>query len=220
VLGALALAPAAPAKAPAAAPAPRAVVDVIEVSGLVDDIVADFVVHAVDNAERAGSLALVIQLDSSGAVASPHRLARLVRRIRNSHVPIAVWVGPSGAEARGKAARLVTAAAVVGQSPGSTLSGANVRAPTRVSAPTLGDFIVGLDGRTVGDRLLSTATVVHRGNQLRREPSVRVRFAKLGLVPRLLHTASSPAVAYLLFLAALLLMVFEFFSAEIGRAHV
>ena len=198
----------------------RATVDVIEVSGLVDDIVADFVTHAVDEAERASSAALVIQLDSSGAVASPKRLDALVQRIRHASVPVAVWVGPSGAVARGDATRLVAAAAIVGQAPGSRMRPRTVPTTARVFAPTLGDFIVGLDSRTVGDHTLATAKVVQRGDQPRREPSVRVRFAKLGLVPRLLHTASSPAVAYLLFLAALVLIVFEFFSAGVGVAGV
>src|SRR5207302_314690 len=105
------------------------------------------------------------------------------QRIRQAAVPVAVWVGPSGAEARGGATRLVAAAAVVGQAPGSRIRPRVVPTTARVFAPTLGDFIVGLDGRTVGGRTLATAKVVQRGDQPRREPSVRVRFAKLGLVP-------------------------------------
>ena len=208
------------ATTPAPAAPARPTVDVIEVSGLIDDIVADFVAHAVGDAERASSVALVIQLDSSGAVVSRARLDALVTRLRTAAVPVAVWVGPSGAQARDGATRLVSAAGVFGRAPGSRIRGPMPPATARVFAPTLGDFIVGLDGRTVGDRTLATAKVVRRGDQPRREPSVRVRFAKLGLLPRLLHTASSPAVAYLLFLAALLLIAFEFFSAGVGVAGV
>jgi membrane-bound serine protease (ClpP class) len=199
-------------------------VDVIEVSGLVDAIVADFVEHALADAERASSLALVVQLDSSGTVVGPRRLDALANRLRDASVPVAVWVGPSGADAKGDSARLVAAADVFGLAPGSHIEGgAQLRrqlAGNSVSAPTLGDFIVGLDGRTVDGRTLSTATVVQRGDEPRREPSVRVRFAKLGLFERLLHTASSPAVAFLLVLAGMLLIVFEFFSAGVGVAGV
>ena len=46
----------------------------------------------------------------------------------------------------------------------------------------------------------------------------RTRFAKLGLVPRLLHTVAGPSVAYLLLVAGLLLVVFEFFTVGIGLA--
>jgi membrane-bound serine protease (ClpP class) len=84
--------------------------------------------------------------------------------------------------------------------------------------PTLGDFIVGLDGRDVGGRPLTTATVVERGEQLRREPIAQVRFAKLDLIGRVLHATSTPWVAYLLLLAGLLLIVFEFYSVGVGLA--
>jgi membrane-bound serine protease (ClpP class) len=59
---------------------------------------------------------------------------------------------------------------------------------------------------------------VQRGNQPRRQPSVNVRFAKLSLIPRLLHTVASPSVAYLLLMAGMLLIVFEFFTVGIGLA--
>ncbi|MBV8160952.1 MAG: hypothetical protein JO265_08520, partial [Acidimicrobiia bacterium] len=50
------------------------------------------------------------------------------------------------------------------------------------------------------------------------EPSVDVRFAKLALLARLLHTVASPSVAYLLLLAGMLLIVFEFFTVGVGLA--
>jgi membrane-bound serine protease (ClpP class) len=85
-------------------------------------------------------------------------------------------------------------------------------------SPTIGDFIVDLDGRMVNGQALQTARVVQRSGQPRREPSVDVRFAKLALIPRLLHTVASPSVAYLLLLAGMLLIVFEFFTVGIGLA--
>jgi membrane-bound serine protease (ClpP class) len=47
-----------------------------------------------------------------------------------------------------------------------------------------------------------------------------VSFSKPGLVHRLLHTVSSPAVAFLLLVVGLLLLVFEFFTAGVGVAGV
>jgi membrane-bound serine protease (ClpP class) len=88
-----------------------------------------------------------------------------------------------------------------------------------VSAPTLGDFIVDLDGRQVGETTLETAEVIRTpGEDPRRRPTVEVRFAKLGLVSRLLHSAASPSVAYLLLAAGLALIVLELFTAGIGMA--
>lgn len=203
-------------------------IDVIEVSGLIDPVVVDFVSRSVGSAELRGRQALVVQLDSGGAVVSPAALDRLVARLRRSRVPVTVWIGPSGARARGAAARLVRAAVVAGMSPGSRLTvgrrtvGAEKAlrsGAVETSAPTLGDFIVGLDGRQLpGGARLVTAREVRRGGRPRLEPAAQVSFAKLGLVPRLLHTVASPAVAYLLLLAGLLLVIFEFFSAGVGVA--
>jgi membrane-bound serine protease (ClpP class) len=86
----------------------------------------------------------------------------------------------------------------------------------------LGDLVVGLDNTTVltaaGPRHLSTAEVIGVGNGRRRRPNQDVRFAKLGLGDQLLHTLGSPWVAYMLFVAGLALIVFEFYTASIGLA--
>jgi membrane-bound serine protease (ClpP class) len=84
--------------------------------------------------------------------------------------------------------------------------------------PTLGDFIVVLDGVNYHGKQLDTATVVPKGNELRRERNGPTRFSKLGLMPRLMHTVASPPVAYLLLTIGLSLLVFEFFTAGVGLA--
>src|SRR5687768_17085449 len=80
---------------PAAAAATRPHVDVIEVNGLVDPIVADFVGDALRSAERSGAVALVIQLDSQGGTIGRGQVAALVSRIARARVPVGVWVGGS-----------------------------------------------------------------------------------------------------------------------------
>ena len=225
--------------APAAArAAPKQAVDVIEVSGRVDPIVADFITDSVRTAERDHSEALVVQLDSPGDLLSASQLNALTHRLAGAVVPVAMWVGASGARAYGGAARLTDVAPVVGIAPGShigqcpdcrvrpglrttrSLSAgqAAARKAADLISPTIGDFIVDLDGRTVNGHTLQTARAVQRGGQPRREPSVDVRFAKLALLPRLLHTVASPSVAYLLLMAGMLLIVFEFFTVGIGLA--
>ena len=87
------------------------VVDVIEVSGLLDTVLVDFLHDQIDRAEDDGAVALVLQLDSSDAVVGDDRLDDLVERIEEASVPVHVWVGPPGAGATGGAARLVAAAA-------------------------------------------------------------------------------------------------------------
>lgn len=204
LLALLALVPTAGAQAPPPTQA-RGHVDVIEVNGLLDRVLVDFVSDAVGTAERGGAVALVLQLDSGGAVVGRRTMDALVRRLSHATVPVAVWVGPSGARAEDEAVRLVRAARLVGVAPGSHIDGG----PDAVAAPTLGDLVVELDG---------TSEIVREGEQLRRRPTVAVRFEKLGLVPRLLHTAASPSAAYFLLVAGLALVVFELYTAGIGVA--
>jgi membrane-bound serine protease (ClpP class) len=70
----------------------------------------------------------------------------------------------------------------------------------------------------VGPRRLSTATVIGVGKGRRLQPNQNVRFAKLSLGDQLLHTLDGPWVAYMLFVAGLALLVFEFYTASIGLA--
>jgi len=207
------------------APAP---IDVIEIVGLLDRVQADFVTEAMTKSERGGAQALVIQIDSSGGVLSRAELDVLTFRISHARVPVAVWVGPSGSRAVGQGFEIVTAAPISGIAArgrvgprGATVSAADAleHRLIELSSPTLGDFIVELDEREVAGTTLETADIIREpGEDPRRRPTVDVRFAKLGLVPRLLHTAASPSVALLLLAAGLALIVLEFYTAGIGVA--
>ena len=218
------------AVAPAGAQANARHVDVIEVIGLVDAVQVDFVEDALRRAVEGDAEALVVQVDSSGGVADRDDLDALLFRMAHAAVPVAVWVGPSGGQALGQGFELVEAAGIAGVASKSRVGprdrpvAAQValqRGIVEIVAPTLGDFIVELDGRRVGDTTLETAEVVREeGSDPRRRPTVDVRFAKLGLVARLLHTAASPSVAYLLLAAGLGLIVLELFTAGIGVAAV
>ena len=228
-------------------------VDVFEVSGFIDAPVADGIEHAISRAETDGAQALVLQMNSPGALVSRDRMEALAQRIHDAAVPVTIWVGPSGAKAKGLAGQLLGAAVVTGMAPGSrigdfgeplevsgaplafgsatdrlqtdTLGDADARAAGALKVgvddtgtPTLGDFIVVLDGVTANGKTLDTANVVSKGTELRRERNGPTRFAKLGLLPRLMHTVASPPVTYLLLTIGLALLIFEFFTAGIGIA--
>jgi len=201
------------------------IVDVVAVDGRIDPVVVDFLTQSVAAAEKAGSEVLVIQLNTPGVLVGRDRFATLVERIRTSRVPVAVWVGPSGASAGGAAVALLAAAATAGMAPGTKVAGirpdaARTRGLVETVDPTLGEFVVNLDGRDLGGRTLHTARIVPDGDQLRREQAGQVRFAKLGLTHRLLHLTARPSVAYLLLVIGLLLIVFEFFTAGVGLAGI
>ena len=210
---------------PAAAQEEANLIDVVEVSGRIDPVVADFLRRAMDRAAEAQSEVLVVQLDTPGVLLSRNEFARLVEELRVSAVPVVVWVGPTGASAGGPTAAILAAAAISGMAPGTKVAGLGpeeARARGLVSRidPTLGEFVVNLDGQDAGGKVLRTARVVPEGELLRRQQAGRVRFAKLGLTERLLHLTADPRVAYLLLMVGLLLIVFEFFTAGIGVAGV
>jgi membrane-bound serine protease (ClpP class) len=96
---------------PVAEPTDARVVDVVEVSGLLDSVLADFVASRIDQAEDDDVVALVLQLDSGGAVVDDAQLDELAERIETTDVPVHVWIGPPGARATGGTTRLVAAAA-------------------------------------------------------------------------------------------------------------
>lgn len=220
---------------PTASAAPAQDVDggyvtVIEVSGLLDKVLVDFVETQITAAEDDGAIALVLQLNSAGAVVADARLDQLIDRIRGAVVPVDVWVGPSGSQASGGATAVLAAARTVGVAPASRVEitrtllgdgtlGGDAAVGDRVSAgdavdlglvdnaaPVIGQFVLGLDG--------VQSEVVGGG----RQPVTQARFAQLPLTGQLMHTVSSPPVAYLLFVIGLALILFELFTAGVGVA--
>ena len=209
-------------------------VSVIEVSGLLDRVLVDFIETQITKAEDQGDIALVLQLNSGGAVVADERLDSLVERIEGADVPVDVWVGPSGSKATGDTTKVLAAARTVGVAPksrveitrtllgegtlrGEAAVGDKVGADTAVeldlvdnAAPTIGEFLLGLDG--------VESKVVGEGDERHREPVSQARFAQLPLGGQLMHTVSSPPVAYLLFVIGLALILFELFTAGVGVA--
>ena len=113
-----------------AAPAPAAgqtssqeagVAIVTKISGLLDPVMADFLESSLDEAADTGAVLLVLQVNSQGAVVSDSKLESLANRIASSPVPVAAWVGPTGARATGKVAQLLAYTRAIGMSPGTRL---------------------------------------------------------------------------------------------------
>lgn len=94
---------------------------VVNASGLLDPVLVDFLEVSLGDAEAVGARAFVIQLNSEGAVVSDERFTQLARRLSETDIPVAVWVGTSGAKAEGAAAELVGIADITGMAPGTRL---------------------------------------------------------------------------------------------------
>jgi membrane-bound serine protease (ClpP class) len=94
-------------------------VDVLQVSGLIDPIVVDAIDDAIARAEADGAQALVLQVNSRGAVVGRDEIESLLERIAEAPIPIGVWVGPSGARLYGTTAQILAVADVTGMAGGS-----------------------------------------------------------------------------------------------------
>jgi membrane-bound serine protease (ClpP class) len=267
-LGVVALAlPAAAQDQPTDSNGPLNGIDVVQVDGLLDPANVALIKRVVREAEQQRSTLLVVQLAGTGAVDSD--VDGLIDVVAHATVPIGVWIGPSGRDARGASALVALNAPIVSIAPGAGVGPVDpvrfdhtddpardealrrVRASQRVNGrnpdnaeavvdgrlssgraealdvvnsvePTVGDFIVSLDGRTVrvdGHEVkLNTADVIGEGQDRRRQPNQEVRFHKLDLGQQLAHTLGTPWVAYFLFVAGFALIIFEFFTAGVGIA--
>jgi membrane-bound serine protease (ClpP class) len=190
----------------------RVDVAVVEISGLVDRIQARFLESVVSDRDHD---VVVVRLDSGGAVAPDDELAELEQAISDAPVPVAVWIGPSrNAKAEDGAERIAQAADFVGAVPGATAEEVDID----VEAPTLGDFLVALDGEGGIDVPTEVVRAEGRPPQQQLAERVRVSFAEPSFFQQMLHAVSTPTAAYLLVTAALLLLVFEFFTGGIGVA--
>ncbi|MEZ5137290.1 MAG: NfeD family protein [Acidimicrobiales bacterium] len=203
---------------------------------------ADFIERSVHDGEDAGVVAVVLQLDSADAVVDDEVLVDLARTIHDAEVPVAVWVGPSGSSARGKAAQLVGAADPIGIAPGARLGKTGpLVIPEELLSPAFVDAADRLEGGTVnaaeaaelgivetedapviGEFLIDlpgfeTKTVKVEGRSVR-QPVTTPVFSSLSVDKQLFHTVASPAAAYLLLVIGLGLIIFEFFTAGVGVA--
>ncbi len=215
--------------------------DVVQISGFLDGIVADYIERSISRAERSGSGGLILQVNSTHAVVDDERLVELAEAISGSGVPVYAWVGPSGSKAEGGVAQLLATtdelAVTIGSHFGKTgdlvipeefFMPAFVAAADALVDGTVdeeGVIEIGLadrDSPTLGFFALDLPgfefEIDTSGDEAVRVPVSPIRFSKLSVFDGWMHSFASPAMAYLLFLIGAALLIFEFYTAGIGIA--
>lgn len=91
---------------------------VAEISGALDPVTADLVLRTLEEAEQTGAALFVVTVDSPGSLDVD--VERLVRQIRGSQVPVAVWV-EGGGVAQGAAALVLQSADVAAMATDATV---------------------------------------------------------------------------------------------------
>lgn len=114
-------------------------VDVVEVNGLIDEIVVHDIEQAIDRAEASTSQAIILQVNSLGAVVSSQRMEQLFNKIIDAKIPIAVWVGPTTARAYGSAAQLLAVADVSAMADGTRIGKTGKLLTTTLGEVSFGD---------------------------------------------------------------------------------
>ncbi len=105
-----------------AAPA-RADIPVVELTGVVHAISAAHVVSAINRASAAGAPLVVLRLDTPGGLDTSMR--QIIDAMLNSRVPVAVFVGPSGARAASAGFLITVVADVAAMAPGTNIGAAH-----------------------------------------------------------------------------------------------
>ena len=103
--------------------AARADIPVVELDGVVHAVTAAHVVQAIDRADAAGAPLLVIRMDTPGGLDSSMR--QIIDRMLNCRTPVAVFVGPSGAQASSAGFIIMVAADLAAMSPGTSTGAAH-----------------------------------------------------------------------------------------------
>jgi membrane-bound serine protease (ClpP class) len=93
--------------------------EVVQVEGAIDPVVADLVKGSLRRAQTNGASLVILQIDSKGALDTDS--VDLVDAVQLSKVPVAAWIGPGKSSARGAAAAVVAAASFAAASPGARL---------------------------------------------------------------------------------------------------
>lgn len=100
-----------------------ALVEVVEIEGIVDQTVGDYLIDIIDQAEADGAEAVVVSLDTPGGMGVS--ADEITSAITQSPVPVVVWVGPSGARASSVGMYMGYAAHVLAMAPSTTIGAAH-----------------------------------------------------------------------------------------------
>lgn len=99
------------------------VFDVITVSAAITPPIAEYIIQSIHEAAKNGAEGLIIRLDTPGGLDLAMR--DIAKEILNAHVPVIVYVAPSGARAASAGVIITVAAHIAAMAPGTNIGAAH-----------------------------------------------------------------------------------------------
>lgn len=131
---------------------------ILEVRGVIDPVVAQYVKNGLNTANRTDTQLVVILLDTPGGLDTAMR--EIVQAILNSDIPIAVYVEPSGARAASAGVFITLAAHVAAMAPGT-----NIGAAHPLALGNEGEIVAALEDKLTNDAVAYLQAIAQQRNR-------------------------------------------------------
>ena len=96
---------------------------VVEISGAINPVVAEFVTDEIKEANLAGEELILIRIDTPGGLDTSMR--QIIKGIQSSRIPVATFVGPSGSRAASAGTFITIASHIAAMAPGTNIGAAH-----------------------------------------------------------------------------------------------